>query len=176
MRYGNCEIKIQFGDITKLATDAIVNAASGKLAVGTGVNGVLYKMAGSEFERACIRLGGCKIGEAKITYGYNLSAKFVIHTVCPIYGQMDGMEASYLEDCYKNILAVANEHSVASIAFPTIGAGSYGFPAEESAPIAMECVKEYLDGNIKTFIRSIIFVCPTKEYLDIYQTAAEEIF
>ncbi len=176
MRYGNCEIKIQLDDITKLAAGAIVHVSSGKLSAGTGVNGVLHKAAGPEFDRACMRLGGCKIGEVKITYGYNLPAKFVIHTVCPMYGQMDGMEASYLEDCYKNILAVANEHSIASIAFPTMGTGAYGFPAEESAPIAMESIKEYLEGNIKTFIRSIIFVCHSKEDLAIYQTAAEEIF
>jgi O-acetyl-ADP-ribose deacetylase (regulator of RNase III) len=120
MNYKKISIELYKGDITTLPVDAVVNAANNKLSVGGGVDGAIHKAAGPELAQACIRLGGCKTGEAKITYGYKLPAKFVIHTVGPIYGHMDGMEASYLEDCYKNSLAVADNHNVTSIAFPAI--------------------------------------------------------
>src|SRR5579872_1611212 len=106
MKIQNTEIQIFRGDITQLNVDAIVNAANNKLTGGGGVDGAIHRAAGPELLKACLRLGGCKTGEAKITLGYNLPSKFVIHTVGPIYGQQDGFEASFLEDCYKNSLAL----------------------------------------------------------------------
>jgi O-acetyl-ADP-ribose deacetylase (regulator of RNase III) len=166
--FQNSTLELIKGDIVTLSVDAIVNAANKKLTSGGGVDGSIYQAAGPELLKAGLRLGGCETGEAKITLGYNLSARFVIHTVGPVYGQMDGMEASFLEDCYKNSLALADQKHLISIAFPSISTGAYGFPIEEAVPIALESVKEYLEGHPQTTLRRIVFVCYSEEDFHAY--------
>jgi len=176
LKYKNTTIKIFQGDITKLHVDAVVNAANSKLTGGGGVDGSIHATAGPELFKACLALGGCKVGEAKITMGYNLPAKFIIHTVGPQYKGGEGYEASYLEECYKNSLVLAEQHHVKSIAFPAISTGAYGFPVEEACGIALETVQEYLDNNLQTEIKEITFVCFQDFDFAIYKEFAEGVF
>ncbi len=175
MKVNHTEIQIIQDDITRLAVDCIVNAANKKLSGGGGVDGAIHRAAGDELTKACLRLGGCNTGEAKITLGYNLPAKFVIHTVGPVYGAMDGMEASYLEDCYKNSLALADVKHIKTIAFPSISTGAYGFPIEEAAPIALESVREYIEEHPDTGLKQIIFVCFDSTDAGVYRRTAGEM-
>lgn len=163
------KISIVYGDIASLKVDAIVNAANKKFTESLGAQGGIFKMAGEELFKACLRLGECKIGEAKITSGYNLPAKYVIHTVSPAYGAMDGMEASFLEDCYKNCLSLADKHNLETLAFPNISAGSYGFPIQESAPIALESILEYLQENPETKLKELILLVTSEVDYKIYK-------
>ncbi len=176
MKVNETEIKIIQGDITKLAVDAIVNAANNKLMGGGGVDGAIHKAAGPDLLRSCMALGGCKTGEAKITMGYNLPAKFVIHTVGPVYKEQGDYAASYLEDCYKNSLELADKHKITSIAFPSISTGAYGYPIEEAAPIALETTQEYIKARPLTNITEIIFVCFSSGDYNIYKQLSSEIF
>lgn len=172
----NTVIRIEQGDITKCPVDAVVTAANPKLTGGGGVDGAIHRAAGPELLRACLALGGCDTGEAKLTYGYNLPAKFVVHTVGPRYGEMDGLEASYLEDCYKNSLRLADEKRLASVAFPAIATGAYGFPLEEATGIAMESVQEYLEAHPQTSLREIVFVCYSEGDTAVYRSIYRDVF
>lgn len=139
------------GNIVKLSVDAIVNASNTSLLGGGGVDGAIHKEAGPELLKECQGLNGCETGEAKITGGYKLKAKYVIHTPGPIWRGGGRNEDTLLANCYKNSLNVANEHGVKSIAFPAIGTGIYKFPVEKSAEIAIsECMNflHYNDINI----------------------------
>lgn len=174
--YKGVVIEVIKSDITTLAVDAIVNAANHKLTGGGGVDGAIHRIGGSELTAACLRLGGCKTGEAKITLGYKLPARFVIHTVGPIYGQHDGYEASFLEDCYKNTLALAGQKNIISLAFPSISTGVYGYPLWESVPLALESVKEFIDEHPGSSIKRIIFALFSEEDLEMYVDTLEEVF
>src|SRR4030081_3372421 len=135
------------GDITKLAVDAIVNAANTTLLGGGGVDGAIHRAAGPELLAECKTLGGCRPGEAKITRGYALPARFVIHTVGPIWSGGHRGEPETLANCYRNSLRLTMENGVRTIAFPAISCGAYRYPIPDAARIAVETTTEFLHGN-----------------------------
>lgn len=133
------------GDITLQDTEAIVNAADNKLLGGGGVDGAIHTAGGPKILEECRRIGGCPTGEARITAGGRLKARYVIHTVGPVYRYGSRVVADLLAAAYRNSLALASKHRIKSIAFPSISTGIYGYPIEEAAPIAIEAVDDYLD-------------------------------
>ena len=137
-------IEIVEGDITTLDVDAIVNAANRALAPGGGVCGAIHRAAGPELAEACSKLGGCETGEAKITPGFNLKARYVIHAVGPVWGGGERGEDELLANCYRNSLKLLREQGLSSIAFPAISTGIYGFPPERAARIAVKTVLDEL--------------------------------
>lgn len=166
------KIRIIQGDITKLEVDGIVNAANSTLLGGGGVDGAIHAAAGPELYEECKTLGGCKIGEAKITKGYDLPAKFNIHTVGPFYGDENGREAELLKACYVNSLKSAKEKGLKTIAFPAISTGVFRYPKDEAAKIAISSVKEYIKNNPMAF-DEIIFVLYDELNFNIYHDLLE---
>lgn len=162
------EIVVLKGDITKLRVDAIVNAANRSLLGGGGVDGAIHRAAGRELYEECKALGGCKTGEAKITKGYKLPAKYVIHTVGPIYGRENGREAELLANCYKNSLKLAVDNNIKTIAFPSISTGAYGYPLKEASEIAITTVKKFLDDE-KDHVEKVYFVAFSEADFKVYQ-------
>ena len=159
------KIHLEIGDITKLKVDAIVNAANSTLLGGGGVDGAIHRAAGPKLLKECSTLNGCPTGEAKITKGYNLPAKFVIHTVGPVWNGGKRNEDLLLANCYNNSLELAKENRIKSIAFPAISTGVYCFPSDRAADIAVKAVKEFLGKDDS--IEKIIFVCfDEKTYLN----------
>jgi O-acetyl-ADP-ribose deacetylase (regulator of RNase III) len=150
-------IELLDADITKLAVDAIVNAANSTLLGGGGVDGAIHRSAGPELVDECRTLGGCPTGEARITQGYRLPAKFVIHTVGPVWHGGDRGEAELLASCYRNSLALAVANGVKSIAFPAISCGIYGYPNEDAARIAIREISSFLDRNPS--IERVVLAC-----------------
>ena len=144
MKNPDGRIQIIQGDITKLDVDAIVNAANTTLLGGGGVDGAIHRAAGPELLAECRTLGGCRPGEAKITHGYRLPARFVIHTVGPIWAGGKHDEARTLTNCYRSSLQLAVENEIKTLAFPAISCGAYGYPVEEAAQIALETTREFL--------------------------------
>lgn len=163
------KIQLEIGDITILKVDAIVNAANSTLLGGGGVDGAIHRTAGPKLLEECRKLNGCPTGEAKITKGYKLPAKFVIHTVGPVWSGGKSNEDKLLSSCYKNSLTLAKENGIKSIAFPAISTGVYSFPADRAANIAIKTVKEFLEKYVS--IEKVIFVCFDEKTFMCYENA-----
>ena len=163
----SAKIEIVRGDITKVDVDAIVNAANTTLLGGGGVDGAIHRAAGAELLAECRTLGGCEPGKAKITRGYRLPARFVIHTVGPIWRGGKHGEPETLADCYRNSLQLAVENGIKTIAFPAISCGAYGYPIEEATQIALKTTREFILSTDK--IAKVIFVLWGGEIYEEYR-------
>jgi O-acetyl-ADP-ribose deacetylase (regulator of RNase III) len=156
MKDANSRVEIFRGDITKLDVDAIVNAANTTLLGGGGVDGAIHRAAGPQLIAECRTLDGCRPGEAKITRGYRLPARFVIHTVGPVWRGGKQGEPETLANCYRNALRIGLENRIKTIAFPAISCGAYGYPVEQAARITLETTHEFLATRDQ--IQKVIFV------------------
>jgi O-acetyl-ADP-ribose deacetylase (regulator of RNase III) len=167
-------LEISHGDITELAVDAIVNAANSSLLGGGGVDGAIHRGAGPELLAECRTLGGCPTGEARLTRGYRLPARYVIHTVGPVWHGGGAGEDQLLAACYRNSLALAAAHALRSIAFPSISTGVYRFPIERACRIALREVGDFLATH--PLPERVIFCCYSAADLAVYRQARDELF
>jgi O-acetyl-ADP-ribose deacetylase len=165
----SCSAKIELirGDIIKVEADAIVNAANTTLLGGGGVDGAIHRAAGAELLTECRTLGGCEPGEAKITRGYRLAARFVIHTVGPIWSGGKHGEPDILANCYRNSLQLSVQNGIKTIAFPAISCGAYGYPIQQAAQIALKTTSEFLAKTDQ--IQKVIFVLWGEEVYQAYR-------
>jgi len=168
----NTKIEIQKGDITELKVDAIVNAANTSLLGGGGVDGAIHRAAGPELLEVCRKLNGCPTGEAKLTPGFKLPAKYVIHTVGPVWSGGNRNEDELLENCYRNSLAIALSNNIKTIAFPSISTGAYHFPLERATRIAVAELKKFLKEH--PAIEKVIFVCFDDRTYDVYEKVLKD--
>ncbi|KAK9368009.1 hypothetical protein V1509DRAFT_625079 [Lipomyces kononenkoae] len=173
----NRKLSVLRDDITKISADAIVNAANNRLAGGAGVNGAIQAAAGPQLLEESLALNGCDTGDAKITKGYMLPARHVIHVVGPMYYQHDKKEANrLLESCYLRGLQVAVENGIKTIAFPSISTGIFGFPIREASPIAINTVRQFLQSAEGNTIERVIFVLFGREDEQVYRTTIPKYF
>ncbi len=163
------KIDLYEGDITSLNVDVIINAANNSLLGGGGVDGAIHRMAGPELLKECRTLGGCATGEAKITRGYNLKARYVIHTVGPVWRGGGNMENERLTNCYKHCFELIRQYNLKSAAFPAISTGVYGFPKSLAAKIAIQETRQALDANSK--LKKVILTCFNPESKKAYEEA-----
>jgi len=171
MKNPDGRIQIVRGDITRLDVDAIVNAANTTLLGGGGVDGAIHRAAGPELLAECRTLGGCRPGEAKITRGYLLPARFVIHTAGPVWRGGKHGEPETLANCYRNSLQVALKNGIKTIAFPAVSCGAYGYPIDEAASIAFKTTRDFLANSDE--IRKVIFVLWGEDVCDAYRAALQ---
>ncbi|MFD1987786.1 O-acetyl-ADP-ribose deacetylase [Mesorhizobium newzealandense] len=162
-------IEVHTGDITKLAVDAIVNAANTSLLGGGGVDGAIHRAAGRELEFECRMLNGCKVGEAKITKGYNLPARHIIHTVGPVWQGGSKGEAELLASCYTSSLELAAGNDCRTVAFPAISTGVYRYPKDEATQIAVDTVNRFIEG--KNLPETVVFCCFDEQMAELYRQA-----
>lgn len=164
------DVKIHQGDITRLSTDAIVNAANSTLLGGGGVDGAIHRAAGPELLKECRTLGGCPTGEAKMTKGYQLPARFVIHTVGPVWYGGERKEKQLLARCYQNSLRLAVDHQLHSIAFPAISTGVYHFPFGEASRIALRTLKKFREAAP---LQQVVFVLHSEDNYQVFMRIYE---
>lgn len=169
----SCPIDTWLGDITQFPCDAIANAANTTLLGGGGVDGAIHRAAGPQLLEECRTLHGCETGKAKITKGYRLPAKYVLHTPGPIWHGGDRGEAALLASCYRSCLDLAAEHGCQTVAFPSISTGVYHFPLELAAPIAVRAVRDGLAEHSE--IQRVTFVCFNQAVKDAYDAALEQL-
>lgn len=165
-------ISIIQGDITQQTTEAIVNAANTSLLGGGGVDGAIHRAAGPEMLEECKTTGGCPTGEARITKGYNLNAKYVIHTAGPVWNGGNNNEKQKLSSCYKNVFKLIEKYKIKSISFPSISTGVYRFPVEIASRIALKEIINFLKKD--KFVERVIIVCFDKNTYDVYLNASED--
>src|SRR3974377_2354674 len=164
-------IEVVEGDITKQKVEAIVNAANSTLLGGGGVDGAIHRAAGPELLEECRKLGGCATGQAKITKGYRLASKWVIHTVGPVWRDGRHGEDDLLASCYRSCFALAEQHGIRTLAFPSISTGAYGFPMERAAGVAVRETGKFLEKNRS--VERVVLVCFGKAALEIHRRAVE---
>ncbi|UCF72208.1 MAG: O-acetyl-ADP-ribose deacetylase [Deltaproteobacteria bacterium] len=167
-------IEILEGDITKIEVDAVVNAANTSLLGGGGVDGAIHRAAGPELLAETRKIGGCPTGEARVTKGYRLPAKWVIHTVGPIWSGGNRNEDEFLASCYKNSLKAATQIGAVTVAFPSISTGAYRFPLERAVDIALRETKSFLQANQS--IDKVIFVCFGSQAYNKYEEVLKKVF
>jgi len=172
-KIGQARLELLQGDITGQDTDAIVNAANRSLLGGGGVDGAIHRAAGPQLLAECRTLGGCETGDAKITKGYKLKARHVIHTVGPIYHSAGKKAPEQLGSCYRRSLEVASENKLKSVAFPSISTGAYGYPLEEAAPIALKTVTDYLKSHPD--VQLVRFVLFGNDAYQAYEKALKDL-
>ena len=161
------KIHIIKGDITTQHVEAIVNAANNSLLGGGGVDGAIHRAAGKELLEECKTLNGCETGEAKITNGYKLPAKYVIHTVGPVWKGGNKNEEKLLEGCYRNSLKLAVEHNIKTIAFPSISTGVYRYPIEKASKVAIKTIYDFLQQHES--VKKVVIVCFSQSDYDVYR-------
>ena len=166
-------IELIQGDITKLNVDAIVNAANQSLLGGGGVDGAIHYAAGPDLLKKCRTMGGCSTGDAKITPGYNLKSRWVVHTVGPIWSGGGEIEVELLASCYERSLEIAAEKKIKTIAFPSISTGVYHFPVEQASAIALKTVLEFLDKN--QFPEKVYLICFGEDKFEVYLRKMDEM-
>lgn len=167
------DVEIIKGDITKQSVDAIVNAANTSLLGGGGVDGAIHRAAGPELLDECRTLNGCETGQAKITKGYNLPAKYVIHTPGPVWHGGNQGEQALLRNCYRNCLTLAAAYGCETVAFPSISTGIYGYPVEQASLIALEEIKSFNDS--KSVIKKVVIVCFDDKTKNTYDKAYQTV-
>jgi len=173
VRIGEARLELVEGDITRQEVDAIVNAANSSLMVGGGVDGAINRAGGPQIQEECRRIGGCPTGEARLTTGGNLPARYVIHAVGPIYGGGSQREAELLASCYRESLKLASAKGLTSVAFPSISTGAYGYPINEAARIALKTVMDYLSQHPE--IKLARFVLFGQDTYEAYEKALREV-
>ena len=166
------KIQIILGDITQQTVDAVVNAANESLLGGGGVDGAIHRVAGPELLEECKRLGGCRTGNARITKGYRLPARYVIHAVGPVWHDGTLQEDEKLAQCYRRSLELAVQNDVRTIAFPSISTGAYGYPIQEASQIAVRTVLKFLKTH--PAIQKALFVCFSQRDLDVYKKTLQQ--
>ena len=162
-------VRVHQGDITKLDVEAIVNAANSRLAGGGGVDGAIHRAAGPQLLEACLRLNGCPTGEVKLTHGFNLPARYVLHAVGPVWQGGGHSEAKLLAKCYRHAMRIAQDEGFVSIAFPAISCGVYHFPPDQAVEIAIREVMAALDKN--PVLEEVVFCCFDHSMTERYQQA-----